>query len=318
MSGKTISILALCLVLGLAGTAFALSDNVAQNANKSYQTVVLSPSAAGSSATGSASVSVAQMSDRYRVSIELRVNKLVPQPGTVYEAWLVSSSNNFSQPIGAFGTNASGSGTLTFREDMVNPGIFDKIEITSQAKNGTNPAPGTEAMSGSIAPSGTLNEIVTLKGNMGPMQEAPPNSSAATGTGTFMLNTSINELSYDVQFSGLEGTETAATLHGPGSYGQNAPIMFTLPMGSHVTGTLNVSQSQEQKILQGRTYMNIKTDKYPNGEIRGQLLVTGMQQSGQGDYPEKQEAGDGEDQKEGNASSSQQSDNEPENEGGGY
>lgn len=118
-----------------------------------------------------------------------------------------------------------------------------------------------------------------------------PQSGAQTlGSGSATLLLSGDETSATLKFtySNLTGPETAAHIHGPADAGQSAGILFDIdtatpnadgsytwvfePVGGH-----SVAQ-QVSYIKQGRTYINVHTAAYPNGEIRGQFqLASGSQ-----------------------------------------
>lgn len=106
-------------------------------------------------------------------------------------------------------------------------------------------------------------------------QEVPPTASPATGSGTFTIDTNANTLSFNITTSGLTGgAETGAHIHGPAASGVNAPIVFALPLGASKIGVWNYPEAMEADILAGRTYVNVHTLLFPNGEIRGQILPT--------------------------------------------
>jgi hypothetical protein len=52
----------------------------------------------------------------------------------------------------------------------------------------------------------------------------------------------------------------------------NAGVLFTLPNGKMINGIWNYSQNREDDILDGKTYVNVHSTKYPDGEIRGQII----------------------------------------------
>lgn len=130
-------------------------------------------------------------------------------------------------------------------------------------------------------------------------QEVPPNSSPASGNGTFTLNRD-STISFDVQFSGLGGSSratqplSAAHIHGSiaagvGLPGTNAPVMIDIVGGTPpagVTGPLPgaasgsligidvpVSRSFLLALSLGQTYFNVHSLSFPGGEIRGQIAA---------------------------------------------
>ncbi|MEO6463662.1 MAG: CHRD domain-containing protein [Candidatus Eisenbacteria bacterium] len=105
-------------------------------------------------------------------------------------------------------------------------------------------------------------------------QEVPPNSSPATGTGTFTLNDAETQLSINVVFSGLVAPQTGAHIHGPAAPGVNAGIRFGLPLGSPVNVVWAISAGDVASLKDGLLYVNIHSQAFPGGEIRGQILAS--------------------------------------------
>lgn len=113
------------------------------------------------------------------------------------------------------------------------------------------------------------NISTTLSGS----NEVPARATSATGMGWGTLDTSTNWFDFTVTFSGLTSTETAAHFHAPALPGSNAGVIIPLPLGSpiHFAGTL--TDLQEQQLLDGLIYVNVHTQMFPGGEIRGQLMA---------------------------------------------
>ena len=108
----------------------------------------------------------------------------------------------------------------------------------------------------------------TLQG----IQEVPPNNSPATGGATITLDTSINQLCWNVVYSGLLATEVAAHFHGPAPPEVNAGVQVPLPLGSPKVGCTTLTDPQEADVLAGLWYINVHTAMFPGGEIRGQVI----------------------------------------------
>lgn len=118
------------------------------------------------------------------------------------------------------------------------------------------------------------NYSATLDG----LQEVPPNASPGTGTATLVLN-GAGMLSVHVDFSGLTAAVTAAHIHAPAPPGANAAVRFPLiPPGppsspiDQVVGPLTAAQIAD--LNNGLNYVNIHTQNFPGGEIRGQVVLT--------------------------------------------
>jgi len=115
-------------------------------------------------------------------------------------------------------------------------------------------------------------QLVYLQATLNATQEVPPTTSTATGLGCFTFDTSTNIISYNITFSGLVGTETAAHFH-TGNVGVNGPVIIVLPGGSPKIGTAPMTAAQAALLLAGGIYANIHSTVFPGGEIRGQLNV---------------------------------------------
>jgi cysteine-rich repeat protein len=105
-------------------------------------------------------------------------------------------------------------------------------------------------------------------------QETPPNGSTATGSGTMVMDTDANTLTINVTFSGLGSPELFSHIHGFSGPGVPAGIVFGLPNGSPKNAVWNFMEAQQAQIIAGLTYVNIHSNGFPGGEIRGQVLRT--------------------------------------------
>lgn len=97
--------------------------------------------------------------------------------------------------------------------------------------------------------------------------------STATGSGMLTYDDLSNLLTWNIGFSGLQGTETAAHFHGPAAPGANAGVQIGLPLGSPKIGSATLSATQETDLLNELWYINIHSNLFQAGEIRGQLLL---------------------------------------------
>lgn len=98
-------------------------------------------------------------------------------------------------------------------------------------------------------------------------------ASPGTGSGTLAYDDVSNLLNWNISFSGLIGTETAAHFHGPAPAGSNGGIQIGLPLGSPLVGSATLTATQETQLLGELWYLNIHTTTNTAGEIRGQLLL---------------------------------------------
>lgn len=104
------------------------------------------------------------------------------------------------------------------------------------------------------------------------LQPAPPTGSPGMGIGFVTLQLD-GTLDFDIFFTGLLGVEVAAHFHGPAMFGQNAGVLFPLPLGSPKLGSVGpLSPQQQSDLLAGLWYVNIHSTMFPGGEIRGQVV----------------------------------------------
>ncbi|MEQ8736070.1 MAG: CHRD domain-containing protein [Rhodospirillaceae bacterium] len=100
--------------------------------------------------------------------------------------------------------------------------------------------------------------------------------SDAVGTADLELDLTTLTLTWNVSFTGLVSRPIAASLHGPAQPGANGlPFVDLAPNGivSPLKGSAVVTEAEVQYLLAGWTYVNITTERWPYGEIRGQVDV---------------------------------------------
>ncbi len=126
----------------------------------------------------------------------------------------------------------------------------------------------------------------TISGSLGLSggNEVPPNGSDGSGTGIYELSADGTELRFDITASGLTGPVTAAHFHNAET-GSNGPVVLNLaPFLTEVNGMVTVEGTSlladwsidnvAEEIQAGRIYVNLHTANFPNGEIRGLVVVT--------------------------------------------
>jgi hypothetical protein len=116
------------------------------------------------------------------------------------------------------------------------------------------------------------NEIVPFQATIDQAQETPPTGSTAMGFGLFTFNPASGLMGFNINITLLTSGEIAADLH-QGAPGVQGPIIATLPLGNSINGTLTIPINQAASVLSGNTYVNFHSNAFPNGEIRGQVLV---------------------------------------------
>ena len=114
-------------------------------------------------------------------------------------------------------------------------------------------------------------------------QENPPTSSVASGKGFFTLSEDRSSLKYDITITGLksyirysqlyrgvngENGESIVTLNSP-SQEENDTFRFRGTWSSNDEDPLTSELADD--LIGGDVYVNIHSEDYPEGEIRGQI-----------------------------------------------
>ena len=102
--------------------------------------------------------------------------------------------------------------------------------------------------------------------------EVPPIDSAATGTAEVTLDTEAKTVTWIFTHDGLSGDMTASHIHGPAAATEAAgPVIDTT--SESMAGTAPITDEQAADLMAGKYYFNVHTEKFPDGEIRGQLAL---------------------------------------------
>lgn len=121
---------------------------------------------------------------------------------------------------------------------------------------------------------------IQLTANLTADQQSMDVTSDATGNATMTLNADQTELSYIITASGLTGASTVSHFHNAPA-GQDGDVVFDIGNAGNVltdgggsyaaSGTWPITSEQVTELLAGNIYINIHTDMFPAGEIRGQV-----------------------------------------------
>ncbi len=129
----------------------------------------------------------------------------------------------------------------------------------------------------------------TFKAALSGAEVVPPAKTMAKGEATFTPGKDGNELSYKVTVSDVENV-SAAHIH-MGKKGTNGPPLAPINVGAKKSGKFSGTLAEGtitakelmgslkgkavkdlvKEIKAGNAYVNVHTDKYPDGEIRGQI-----------------------------------------------
>jgi hypothetical protein len=125
---------------------------------------------------------------------------------------------------------------------------------------------------GQIMPLGGRCYTATLIG----ANENPPNTSAAAGYGFFTLLpstlTTTLKLTYQISFTKIL-SETGKHIQ-KGAPGINGNDIIVFPLGSPKAGVIALSRQQAADLISGLYYLNIHSQAFTQGQIRGQIVQT--------------------------------------------
>jgi len=120
-----------------------------------------------------------------------------------------------------------------------------------------------------------INIISFFKSNINSIQEIPQNPSSADGIGLFEYNHTSQLLKFSINYTGLTTDEIISHIH-LGSIGSEGQIQFDLPTGETKLGYVGpLTDLQERELFAGNLYVDIHSNLFADGEIRGQIVPTG-------------------------------------------
>lgn len=116
-----------------------------------------------------------------------------------------------------------------------------------------------------------LSEAESYKATLDGKSETPPNDSTGKGMADIKYDSATKTLSWIISFNGLSGDPVAAHFHGPADAGQKAGPVVDISKNIN-SGSATITDDQAKQLADGKWYVNIHTQKFPDGEIRGQVM----------------------------------------------
>jgi hypothetical protein len=115
----------------------------------------------------------------------------------------------------------------------------------------------------------------TFKARLSPMPVDATNQAGTTGLGAVTAVLAGTKLSVSGTFSGLQTPATIAKVH-VGPKGISGPGVLDLTVTKATSGTLQgelmLTSAQVEHLKRGRLYIQIHSEKAPDGNLRGWLL----------------------------------------------
>lgn len=114
--------------------------------------------------------------------------------------------------------------------------------------------------------------------NLNGANERPsPVATPATGNGICVLNSAQTNLNYSISYSGLLANRSAAHFHGPADANGTAGVVFGIagagPTSDVIAGDWAIDATNVARLMAEMLYVNIHSQAFPGGEIRGQVLL---------------------------------------------
>ncbi len=123
-----------------------------------------------------------------------------------------------------------------------------------------------------------LSDNLQISAKLSGAEEVPSVSTNAVGVASFMINSTKDEICFNISVNGLSGPITGIHVH-EGAIGENGAVVTDLSsyiVDNRIAGSLSGSDltpAMLEKYLNGDYYLNVHTTANPNGEIRGQLVL---------------------------------------------
>lgn len=124
--------------------------------------------------------------------------------------------------------------------------------------------------------SGSLHGQTTMSLVLSGANQVPPAMTLASGTGQITIE-SDRSISGSIKVTRMAPTE--AHLH-EGSVGRNGPSIITLSRGLDnifaIPAGSRLSEAQYDSFTAGKLYVNVRSARFPDGEVRAQLPARPM------------------------------------------
>ncbi len=114
-------------------------------------------------------------------------------------------------------------------------------------------------------------DMLKFKATLDAASESPPTDSKGTATADITVDTAAKTISWTIKSADLTGPATAAHFHGPAAVGANADPEIDISKMID-SGSAPITDAKLADLQGGMVYLNIHTEKYPKGEIRGQVM----------------------------------------------
>ena len=140
-------------------------------------------------------------------------------------------------------------------------------------KNGNKAKEGARGAATSVA--NRVENATRLRATLSGPAEVPPGDPDGTGTATVNVDVTKKEICYEVSVQKIDHPVGMHIHEGGAGKSGDIVLPLTTPTASDTTttGCANADAALIGRILAnpGSFYLNVHTDRYPNGAVRGQL-----------------------------------------------
>jgi len=262
-----------------AGVTFVASNGCAEDPN-GVPTCTLDTLAAGASVQFNIEVDVDGTTDgTITNNASVASDTTDPNPGdnATSEDTLVLAVADLDLTVAGSVNPVTAGETLTFAFDIDNLGPGDAQNVTVFNVLADETSYSGDTLGTCAQPADLVGFIAQLDG----ASEVPPVVTATAGAAALAIDTTTGELWFNLHVEGLLAPNdvVAAHIH-DGAAGSNGPVVHTLYGGTPVfdpanpiAGSIQLTPTELSNLLTGDHYVNIHTDDFPSGEVRGQLVV---------------------------------------------
>ena len=122
----------------------------------------------------------------------------------------------------------------------------------------------TATVSGASAESVSLHALLVGGSNV------PKTTSEGFGEAQLTYDGATRRLEYYVSYDGVAPTKI--DLHGPAGPAETAGAILAIPVSaSPISGAITLTADQAGLLLAGKLYIDMHSQAYANGEVRGQI-----------------------------------------------
>ena len=150
-------------------------------------------------------------------------------------------------------------------------------------KTGFRASIGVGIMAAAVAfAPGASAEVMNFKAELKGSSEVPANDSEGWGLVTVSYDSISKKMSFIVKWQSMKTPPLAAHFHGPADAESEAGVVVTMkltalgrmPSLNTQRGEVTLTDSQAADLLAGKWYFDFHTERFPRGELRGQVIRT--------------------------------------------